>query len=356
MARVNRTTGVFLVLGVVVLIVSVSAAWFMESQGHVPAVDKQEPLEDSLDIWGGGEVDVRTGISEPPARLPGIVTSVEVKVGDKVTAGQVLLRLDDTNARNELNKLKDALEVAKSEVDQAQLAMNQRLSRIAEMDEIVSAHRAAYDEAMKVRDRAIKAKDATADGEEKVTLATLAVNQAAYKWKAATIALDALKKNPMDFLLTAAQKKVKGLENQVKASEDTLVREYVVRAPKNGRIFSLHVNVGEQIGMPSPRVAPPIQFCPDDELIVRAQLDQSRAFGVRVGQKVIVHMHGSVGGKSWEGKVESVSPWVHQKTSRFYEPDQINDARVRECIIRFDKQPSEDELVVGTRLHVQIKK
>src|SRR5260370_26201422 len=110
MARVNRPTGVFLVLGVVVLIVSVSAAWFMESQGQRPTQALTEPSDEKLDVIGRGLVDVRSRLSHPspsPHAL-GVVAAVEVKEGQRVSKDQVLLRLDDTTARSELKLAKDS--------------------------------------------------------------------------------------------------------------------------------------------------------------------------------------------------------------------------------------------------------
>jgi multidrug resistance efflux pump len=353
MARVNKTTGIFLILGVVILITSVTAAWYVESQ-QLPSLPRKETPEDKLDVSAGGTVDVRSRLSNPSPGVPGLVTAVEVEEGQRVHKGQVLIKLDDSMARIKLGKARHALALAKLEIKTAQNAINERKLKITLQEGII---RAAVDELKKANaayDQAKKAQDLSADGQLKANAAELTARQAAEKLKGEKSILEALQENPQDYLLDAASEKVEALEEQVKESEKAL-ENYIVLAPANGRVFRLNVSVRDHFASPVPNMEPRITFCPDEELIVRAEINQEYGSEVREGQIAIISLHGSIGTKSWTGKVESLGPWVHRPRSPVYEPDVINDARFRECVIRFDQRPSEQDLVVGTRLRVQIK-
>jgi multidrug resistance efflux pump len=353
MARVNKTTGIFLILGVIILITSVTAAWYVESQ-QLPSLPRKETPEDKLDVSAGGTVDVRSRLSHPSPVVPGVVTTVEVKEGQRVTKGQVLVRQDDSLPRMELGKAKSALALAKFDINAAKNAISEHKLKITLQEGRI---RAAVDELNKAKEayeQAKKAQDLSADGRQKANAAELTVNQASEKLKGEQSTLETLKDNPQDYLLETANTRVKYLEKQVMEAEDAL-ENYIVRARANGRIFRLNVSVGDHFASPVPNMEPRITFCPDEELIVRAEINQEYGSEVREGQIAIISLHGSISTKSWTGKVESLGPWVHRPRSPVFEPEVINDARFRECVIRFDQQPSEQDLVVGTRLRIQIK-
>jgi multidrug resistance efflux pump len=362
MARVNRTTGVFLVLGVVILIMSVSAAWYVgggqgryvESQGQSPNQTTTEPADEKLDVIGRGVVDVRSRLSHPSPLVPGRVATVEVTEGQRVSEGAVLLRVDDRLARSELKKLKGALELARFDINKAMATISEHQLKIALQEYAVSGAVDEWQKAKQAYDKVKKLQAGVGGKEQEVKIAELTVNQAYTKWDAEKKTLETLKANIPNYMLDAANRQVQALEDQAKEADKAL-ENYIVRAPKRGRVFRLNVSAGDHFAMPAPNQEPRITFCPDDELIVRAEINQESAQRVQGGEQVEITLHGPGSGKSYTGRVDYVSPWVTRPRSAVYEPDQINDARFRECLIRFDTQPDEKELVVGTRLRVRIK-
>src|SRR5260370_24326452 len=112
MARVNRTTGIFLVLGMIVLVMSVSAAWYIESGGQPQHTPGAPGDDDALIVCGKGRVDVPSGLSYPSPGVPGRVSAIEVKNFEKVSAGQVFVRIDDTAARLQLQNARATIETA----------------------------------------------------------------------------------------------------------------------------------------------------------------------------------------------------------------------------------------------------
>jgi multidrug resistance efflux pump len=352
MARVNKTTGIFLILGVVILITSVTAAWYVESQ-QLPSLPRKETPEDKLDVSAGGTVDVRSRLSHPSPVVPGVVTAVEVIEGQRVTKGQVLVTLDDSVPSGELKMAKDSVELAKRDVAKAQLAVNEHKANVVKQEGIVSAAKITWNQAQENHERAKKLNGISSNAEP-VEIARLEELKAHNLFEDQQKLLAILKNSDPYALVALAEEGVRVAESKAKLAE-RLLDKYILLAPTNGRVFRLNVSVGDQFAMPVPNMEPRITFCPDEELIVRAEINQEYGSEVREGQIAIISLHGSISTKSWTGKVESLGPWVHRPRSPVFEPDVINDARFRECVIRFDEQPSEQDLVVGTRLRVQIK-
>src|SRR5437588_832665 len=111
MAQVNRVTGFFLVLGVVILVVSVTGTLYVTNGGQRQTGDAPDANVGAEDAWGSGLVDAATGLQYPTPGVPGVVAAVLVKEDVPVKAGDVLVRLNDATARAELIKLKSALAV-----------------------------------------------------------------------------------------------------------------------------------------------------------------------------------------------------------------------------------------------------
>src|SRR5262249_53406907 len=126
-------------------------------------------------------------------------------------------------------------------------------------------------------------------------------------------------------------------------------------APMRGTVLRVLVNRGDVLGPPSTR--PAVVLAPDEELIVRAEVEQEFAAKVRTGQPVVVE-DDAMDGASWTGKVETTSRWFAQRRSILLEPGQLNDARTLEAIIRLDPTPAVDTarppLRIGQRVRVVV--
>ena len=106
-----------------------------------------------------------------------------------------------------------------------------------------------------------------------------------------------------------------------------------------------------------PPLKPAVLFCPDDRLIVRAELAQEFAGGVREGLSAVVKEDAGAGSRSWRGQVTHVSRWFARQRSVLLEPGQVNDVRTLECIITLDDgRGHRDDLRIGQRVHVIIHK
>src|SRR5689334_16139729 len=89
-------------------------------------------------VAGAGLVEAETENISVGSALPGVVTQVDVKVGQKVKAGDPLFRLDDRQTRAELRVRQAALSAA-----EAQLKRLQEMPRKEELPSKVAQVREA---------------------------------------------------------------------------------------------------------------------------------------------------------------------------------------------------------------------
>lgn len=351
MARVNRTTGVFLVLGVILLIGTVTGVQAFKSGNGAPVVTDDNAYGPT--VFCSGEVAIRSRLSMPAPGIPGRVAAILVNELDKVQGGQVLVQLDDTMARNELRTAEAALLSARFDIDTAKLAIQKHQTEIKLQENAVEAATNLKKMAAEQLREAEKMQKTGVGNDERVNIAATQLANANVKLLSEKITLASLKEaTPLvERSLGAADAKVALLDQQV-AKARAALDLYAIKAPKNGRVLQLRIGIGEQIGVPTPGQEPPLVFQPDEPLIVRAEVDQERIWRVHEGMRVTLAENSANRPAVWMGTVERISPWIARPRSVFIEPGQINDTRKCECIIRLD--PSPDELRLGTRMTVQI--
>lgn len=353
MARVNKTTGFFLVLGVIVLVGSVSGVRFLNPQPQDPSsLPSDEEMAGGFDVFAPATLDVRTRMSTPAPGVPGRVATIEVKELDRVKAGAVLLRLDNTEAYAAWERAKDLHESAKLKVTEAKLQVAEFKAKIRGQQRVVNAAKEQFDAARVKLDQVEKLNRNLGGKDDEVKLAAHGVQIAQESYLGEKEKLEELEKNVPNVLVEYAEKLVKDSEKEVERGR-VLLDKFVVRAPSDGVVLRLNISIGDPVGTPAPNMQPPIWFCPEEPYILRAEVDQDYSDQVREGQQVSIYPFQTRSGEKLTGRVERVSPWVTRKRSMLLEPDQINDARTCEVIIRFDPPPTK-ELKLGSRARVQI--
>src|SRR5579864_3620561 len=158
MARVNRTTGFFLILGVAVLIVSVTGV-NMIMQNSASSAASKSPEDDRtpvvLDVVCTGKVDVPAGLEMPVPGAPGRVVELCVHEGEDVK----LAANERKAAQNQLERKKD---LAGSQWSSAAkiLQQTQDLKKAGAAKDIdLTMAIAKEDEARRLYDSACKALD-----------------------------------------------------------------------------------------------------------------------------------------------------------------------------------------------------
>ncbi|HEV3144059.1 MAG TPA: HlyD family efflux transporter periplasmic adaptor subunit [Gemmataceae bacterium] len=353
MARVNRTTGFFLILGVAVLIVSVTGVNIIMrdtgSGGGAPADDKATSVVP--DVVCTGKVDVPAGLLLLGPGVPGRVVDLYVREGEEVTANQKILKVNDTEAQAKLAEARYKLNEAKSAREDLKLASNERKAALDELSRKVQMAYNSWGYASQFRQQTQELKMQKLAKDTDLTLAQAKEDEARSQYESVKKALEDFKANdPIPTKTQQAERAVKVAEDTLRAAEK-IVEEHILLAPKDGSIAQLNVQVGEAIGPNSP--TPPVRFRPKGDLIVRAEVDQAHIDRVKVGMPVALTNSGGPGSLQWKGTVERISDIIGPRRQRILEPGQYNDVRTCECIIRVDSD-SDHPLRLGQVMVVRI--
>ncbi|MDF9392023.1 MULTISPECIES: efflux RND transporter periplasmic adaptor subunit [Methylococcus] len=261
-------------------------------------------------IAGAGIVEARSrniGIGTP---LPGLVKSVEVKVGDRVEAGAVLFRLDDREPLAELEVRWADLLKARAGVAEAEASLTDANTLLA-LAEAVTDERAISAEEVKRRRNAVLIAKAR---------------------------------------LETAHAQVRQAEAQVAAVQTTLDR-MVVRAPIQGEILQVNVRIGEYAT--TGFLSMPLVIMGDlERLHVRVDIDENDAWRFHKGGKAYGYLRGN-SQLGTELKLAYVEPYIVPKRSLTGDSTERVDTRVLQVVYSFD--PAALPVFVGQQLDVFIE-
>ena len=269
------------VLVAVVLALS-AAAFFLTSRPEpVPAVTLAGE-EYSLRLTGTGRITARTRL-EVTAEISGTVAEVQVREGDTVEAGQVLVVLDDRDALLALSQAEAALSGAQA-----------RLDSLRKTQAPVSAQSVAQLEiSLADAERALERQE-TLYAEGAVSLAQLEAarsqrNLAASQLSAARTGLSAQQGGG-----TQERELASGVRSgrvQVESARQQL-EKLVIRAPFAGEVSSLEVIPGEALGFG----APVLVLTDPESFYVEVDMDQQYAGVIRPGQPALIRPEGGTAG------------------------------------------------------------
>lgn len=300
-------------------------------------------------------VDAEHGLAPLYPLQPGRVKQVLVEEGQKVQKDQILFTLDDRIARAQLEEAQAAVAASKAQWENAKQLETQHREKIAGQQKVVDGKKALADAARRMFENLQSS--SIAPTKDQVFSAQMQAEAAQAEVDARKIELEALQKLNPTYQVSQAESDYKAKEAQLKKAQVAL-DEMVVRAPSEGTVLRLSVQVGETLG-PNPRM-PAIQFLPMGKQIVRAEVEQEFATAVRVGQKAIIYDDARSRRDSplAMGKVLSVSNWYSPRRSMVMEPLQYNDIRTLECLIEVDASPAnqnpENMLRIGQRVRVEL--
>jgi HlyD family secretion protein len=321
------------------------------SATHDPAAQSSSTQgslsQGSWDAVTLGRVEPRSGEIKITAPLPGgRIAEVPVKANDEVFAGELLVRLDDEEARAHV-----------AEAD-AQVALHKR----ARNDQ--SAPTASADRR--------KAEDAAADAERSLADARSALDKTTADWRAGSAPkadLDAART-----ALSRAQDRLRERQDaltKLKASADTplptrlegelnvaqaewrvaqaALEKMQIRAPADGVVLRVDAKKGE---LAVPSMEPALLIIGDvSALRVRAEVNEQDIGRIRPGQSVLVRA-AAFHGRSFEGKVSAIARVVGPSRINSADPRKFNDVDVLEVLVDLaDPGP----LVVGQQVDVYFK-
>jgi len=278
--------------------------------------------------------------------VPGLVTQVHAKAGDRVRRGQPLFQLDDRDLRAEL-----ALRQSNVEVARARLA---KLEAGTRPEELPPA-RARIDEAQalledaQVQLRLMEAvRDKRAIREEDLLRRRRAVESAAARVEQAQAQYKLLEAGTWKPDVDVARADLRQAEQQVARVQADLNR-LVVTAPMNGTILQCKVRAGEYA--PAGVLAQPLMLMgATEQLHVRADIDEKDAWRFQPGSTATGSVRGNAGMR-YELAFVRVEPYVVPKKSLTGDATERVDTRVLQVIYAL---PAGAPLYLGQQMDVAI--
>jgi multidrug resistance efflux pump len=325
-----------------------AAGWWLcrEATGHAAAPEQQAPSPRGVVCIG--YVDVELGLTSLYPLQPGRVLTVAVAETDHVSAGAVLLQLDDSQAKLRLREAEAALESARIQLAESRKLPEQNRKRLAQQQ---CAAEAARRRTAAVRLRLEKLKDLDRKGllgTSDLAIASEQLQEAEAGERGEAARLDELKLTDPQASLRRAEQELALMEARRDQAQQAL-EDCTLRAPQSGTVSRLLAAPGDVLSAQSPR--PALLFCPDGPRLVRAQVAQEYADRVTLGQPVRIE-DDVIGGPTWQGKVLRIADSYRQRRPNPSEPTQLCDERTLEVLVAVESGQAPLRLGQRVRLHI----
>ncbi len=352
-----NTKKLFLLLGLILLVVGVGGAGWVANHFWSPspsatdeASKRQTTLEatDEEGVVCTGYVDLEHGIRSLTPLRPGRVAELVAKENQHVEAGAAILRLEDRDARFQVDEAETAVTTAEIQLEDALQSERRQRARRTQQQAALDAAGFNLDAARKMLERTQKRiKDDFATQEE-VDITRDKVKALEQQVLAERAKLDELNTVDPGLAVRKARAELRLAQIHRDRAKHQL-DECTLKAPSSGTVQRLSVGVGDMVsGNP---MQPIVRFCPDETPLVRAEVNQEFADRVKVGQTALIR-DDARSGASWRGKVERVAGWYERRRPTTQDPSAFTDVRTVECLIAID--PGQSPLRIGQRMRVLI--
>jgi HlyD family secretion protein len=249
-----------------------------------------------------GRIEPRSGTVRVGSALLGRIAEVAVKQNDKVEEGELLIRLDDDEARARLQAAETEVASRKRERDAQTLDRERDELRNAE-DNVFAAERALTNTRLEL-EYELQARREGSGNDERVTRAREDLAKAKDKLQdeRSTYAKAQSKKNVpapnrLESALQAARSDV--------AVAEALFEKTRILAPVSGTVLQLPAKVGEMVA-PSPDQS--LAVVGDMSVVrLKAEVDEIDVAKIKVGGQVVVKSN-AYPGKEFNGTVAELAP------------------------------------------------
>ncbi|MHB1423069.1 MAG: HlyD family secretion protein [Gemmataceae bacterium] len=293
-----------------------------------------------------GLVDVDGGIRRLALPLPGRVKEVRVKENDEAKAGDVLLIVDDEQARTRLRLAQDELEAAEMQLKDARQEPQRHRLRLQRQEQAVKIAKKRRDTGARELKRVHRWYENEIGFEQDVRTAEDLLQSLEAAVRIEECNLEELRMSDPFLKEAQAQKLVDARQAQLTLAEHDL-RQHELRAPEAGKILTLLVREGDLCSGIAGQ--PALEFCPNRPLIVRAEVGQEWVARLKPGQKVLLRDDEEPELK-WDGKVQRVADWLTLSRSFLPGPREMHDQRTAKCII--EPKSGSQRLRIGQKLRV----
>ncbi len=335
----------YIVLAVGVTVVLV-LGFMIDIQSHAPTIRQSQPSETNA-IFAVGRIEAATPEIKLRSRLGCRVTEILVREGQTVEAGDILLRVDDRQYRQEVELAAAELELARARLERLVNGAHPR--QRSETAALYRAKLAEHERAWLSWQRINKLIQDEAVSRQKADDQRTLLN-------ALTAEVEAAKARMERLQAPAREDEVKMDEARVKAAQAKLELAKVrlqwteLRAPSRGQILKLEAEPGELIGPDSP--LPTVVMADTSRFHVRAFVEELDAPRVQLGMAAKIHADG-LPDREFKGRVVRLSPKMGRKELWSDQPTERYDTKTREVWIELE---GNDPWVVGLRLDVILVK
>lgn len=318
--------------GLAVVLIAVYVLVRSLTREHLPvhaAQVAQAPLESTIATNGRVEPEGNVEVHSPVAA---VVRAVYVQPGDQVTAGKLLMQLDDVEARAKLASADSGVKSAQAALEATRQngTLEQRQASAAE----ISRNKLERDQAQHDLDALQKLNSTGAASASEVAAARQRLATAEAALHAAEQSAQS-RYAPSE--LARAQAALQDAEANRQAAQEVL-SQTAVRAAKAGTVYSVDAKATEFVEQGKLL----LQMADLHKLRVRAYFDEPEIGRLAVGQKAIIKWDARQG-VIWHGHIERIPSTVEQYETR----------RVGEALIHIDDNP-DGQLLPNTNVTVTV--
>jgi len=275
-----RILVVVAIVGALIALVSVLHGSRSPSVAAPPVASPRAPFASY--VAGSGITETGRGNVAIGTPVAGVVREIDVRVGDRVGAGDPLFRIDDRD-------LQARLQVAQANVAQARAAMEK------------PTHRLGYLDQLQRLDPGVISREMVTDARDDAATARTALASA------------------------------KAMAAQLQVENERLV----VRAPSSGRVLQVNTRVGEFAD--SSAATKPLMLLGDDTRVyLRVDIDENDAWRVRPDAPARAYPRGDPG-LSIPLRFEYIEPFLVPKTSLTGQSTERSDLRVLQVVYSFER-------------------
>lgn len=293
-----------------------------------------------------GRVEPSSGEVRITAESAGRIEEIGVELNDRVSSGDLLIRLDDADALTKVVAASADAQARERDRNDVTVRGLARERRDAE-DDVANAERAVFG-ARQAFDDALKDKRVGASSEAAVTTARTNLSEAEKKLSDERADLASVNAKSGMPLPTRVESGLAVARAKLSAAE-LAVEKTRIRAPFDGTVLNLVAKEGE-VAVPSPQNTL-LVFGDVNALKVRAEVEERDAAKIHVGQRVVVRAD-AFPNQDFEGRVSSIAQSLSTPRIASRGPRRPNDVEVLEAVIDLDGRPP---LLTGMRVDVFFK-
>lgn len=354
MLKMDSTGGTLVVAALVAIAIAYSASNLTQMAGRdnattskrTPPASQKLAASAPAQNWSAsspGRVEPWGGETRITTETPGKVVRVIAAQNDRVTAGDLLVLLDDKDALHRLRSAEAVEALRKRERDTGTVGQTVQDRRKVE-DAYATAERAMHKARMKL-DQALLDTDAgkgnaavTAAARAAIALAQIDLRKKREAWEAERAKSGTPLPTRTESALTAARA-------DLALAEQALDRTRI-RAPSDGTVLQIEARSGETVA-PNPLV--PVAVIGDlSKLRVKAEVEERDISKIRIGQLVVVRSN-SFPDQEFTGKVYRIAKSLAGPQLGPRGPRRPNDLDVLEALIEMD---TSGVLLPGMRVDV----